>query len=183
MSTTGDTADSTSRAQVTIPGRCVPASRGIASTGVKENFGTPSPQDPIPTSPHPQETRQPVSWPLVLGLGSLALLSPLVELTGLADAIGQPATVLLLLAVVALIWIGCVGLARVPRPVITLTLAGAVYGALTAVLGVIFGTGREGVGGAAAVVAVLFELGWSTMLGCLGGLIALAVQSLRRRRQ
>ena len=165
-----------------IPGRCVPASRGIASTGVKENFGTPPPQDPIPTSPHPQETRQPVSWPLVLGLGSLALLSPLVELTGLADAIGQPSTVLLLLAVVALIWIGCVGLARVPRPVITLTLAGAVYGALTAVFGVVFGTDPKAVG-AATVVAVLFELGWSTMLGCLGGLIALAVQNLRGRRQ
>jgi hypothetical protein len=124
-----------------------------------------------------------VSWPLVLGLGSLALLSPLVELTGLADAIGQPSTVLLLLAVVALIWIGCVGLARVPRPVITLTLAGAAYGALTAVLGVVFGTDPRAVGGAAAVVAVLFELGLSTMLGCLGGLIALAVQSLRRQRQ
>jgi hypothetical protein len=165
-----------------IPGRCVPASRGIASTSVKKNFGTPPPQDPIPISRRPQETRQPVSWPLVGGLGSLALLSPLVELAGLADAIGQPGTVLLLLAVVALIWIGCVGLVRVPRPVFTLTLAGAVYGALTAVLGVIFGTGREGVGGAAAVVAVLFELGWSTVLGCLAGLTPLAVQNLRGRR-
>jgi hypothetical protein len=124
-----------------------------------------------------------VSWPLVLGLGSLALLSPLVELTGLADAIGQPATVLMLLAVVALVWIGCVGLARVPRPVIILTLSGAVYGALTAVLGVAFGTGREGLGGDAAVIAVLFELGWSIVLGCLAGLLALAVQNLRGRRQ
>jgi hypothetical protein len=149
---------------------------------MKNNFDTPPPQNPIPASRHPQETRHPVSWPLVLGLGRLALLSPLVELAGIADAVGQPAAVLLLLAVVALIWIGCVGLARVPRPVITLTLAGAVYGALTAVLGVIFGTGREGVGGAAAVVAVLFELGWSTVLGCLAGLTALAVQNLRGRR-
>jgi hypothetical protein len=73
--------------------------------------------------------KETVSWPVALGLGSLALLWPLAELTGLSGAIGQPTMALMLFGVVAIAWIGTVGFFRVPRPVLTLTIAGAVYGA------------------------------------------------------
>jgi hypothetical protein len=124
---------------------------------------------------------RPLSWPLILGLGSLALLTPLVQLTGLGEVLGQPTTVLGILAVVAVAWIGSVGFGRVPRPVLTLALAGAVHGALLVVVGLVFGASREW-GGAAAVVAVLFELGWSTVLGGVAGLLALVIQRATGRQ-
>ena len=123
-------------------------------------------------------TEQHVSWPLVLGLGSLALLWPLAHLTGLSDGIGQLPTVLTLAAVVAVVWIGSIGLGRVPRPVLTLTLAGAVYGAFLVVLSRVFGM-RPEVDGIVAALVAAFELGRSTLLGFLAGL---AVRNLAGRR-
>lgn len=128
-------------------------------------------------------SRPPLSWPLVLGLGSLALLWPLAHLTGVSDVIGQPATALSILAFVALVWIGVVGFGRVPRPVLTLTLAGTTYGLLIILLGAIFGERAERVSGLISVVAALFELVQSTVLGSLIGLVALAVQNGRGGRR
>ena len=115
-----------------------------------------------PGSPPGPQASEPVSWPVVLGLGALALLFPLAELTGASDAIGAVPMALLLLGLVAAVLIGGVGLLRVPRPVLTLTLAGAVSG---------------------VVLVGAFEVVRSTVLGTLAGLLAAAVQHTRSPRR
>ena len=126
--------------------------------------------------------REPVSWPVVLGLGALALLFPLAELTGVADAIGEAPTALLLFAVVAVAWIGGIGLGRVPRPVSTSTLAGVAFGVVLVVLSLALDTGTDAEGALVAGVAA-FEIGRSAALGALAGLLADAVQRSRRPRR
>jgi hypothetical protein len=134
-----------------------------------------------PGSPPGPQASEPVSWPVVLGLGTLALLFPLAELTGASDAIGAVPTALLLLGLVAAVWIGGVGLLRVPRPVLTLTLAGAVSGVVLVVLSVALGTRSGGEG--LAVLVGAFEVVRSTVLGTLAGLLAAAVQHTRSPRR
>jgi hypothetical protein len=125
--------------------------------------------------------KETVSWPVALGLGSLALLWPLAELTGLSGAIGQPTMALMLFGVVAIAWIGTVGFFRVPRPVLTLTIAGAVYGGILVVLSIAFGTHPD-LGGVLAVGVALFEIVRSALLGSIAGLIARALQKVVGRR-
>jgi hypothetical protein len=119
---------------------------------------------------------------VVLGLGALALLFPLAELTGVADAMGEAPTALLLFAVVAVVWIGGIGLGRVPRPVLTSTLAGVAFGVVLVVLSLALGTGTDA-GGALVVAVAAFEIGRSAALGALAGLVADAVQRSRRARR
>ena len=118
---------------------------------------------------------------MILGLGSLALLWPLAEFTGLSDAIGQPTMALVLFALVAIVWIGTVGFCRVPRPLLTLTVAGAVYGGILVVLSVAFGTHAD-LGSVLAVGVALFEIVQSALLGSIAGLLARALQKVVRRR-
>jgi hypothetical protein len=74
-------------------------------------------------------------WPLVLGLGALALVRPLVRIvidpTGMADAPAVAITVSLLISAV---WIAVVGFTSVAHPVVTLVCAGVVYGVASIVL-------------------------------------------------
>jgi hypothetical protein len=125
--------------------------------------------------------KETMSWPVVLGLGSLALLWPLAELTGLSDALGQPTMALGLFGLVAVVWIGTVGFCRVPRPVLTLTVAGAVYGGILVVISFAFGT-RPELGSVVAAGAALFEIARSALLGSIAGLIARALQKVLGRR-
>ena len=122
-----------------------------------------------------------VSWPVALGLGSLALLFPLADLTGLRDALGSAPTGLLLFGVVFATWIGVVAFGRVPRPVLTSTLAGVAFGVVLIVLSLALDTGTDAEGATVAVVAA-FEIGRSAALGALAGLLADAVQRRRPRR-
>jgi hypothetical protein len=140
-------------------------------------------ENQIPPVPNPQPTnarqaRSP-NWLVALGLASLALLWPLVELTGVSDVLGRPATPLLILAAVFGTWVAVVGLGRVPQPVLTLTVTGLTYGVLVILLGVVFGDRGE-VNGVILVIAGVFELGQATVFGAIAGLLASAVQNLRR---
>jgi hypothetical protein len=119
---------------------------------------------------------------VVLGLGALALLFPIAELTGVADAMGEARTALLLFAVVAVVWVGGIGLGRVPRPVLTSTLAGIAFGVVLVVLSLALDTGTDAEGALVAAVAA-FEIGRSAALGALAGLVADAVQRRRRPRR
>lgn len=122
--------------------------------------------------------RPAVSWPLVAGLGGLALLWPLAELTGMVDALGASAAWLLVGGTVTVVWVGAVGLGRVPRPVLTLTLAGVVYGLVIVALALLLRLERIGVAPTAVGVAV--ELTRSTVHGAVAGLLAGVVQRLGR---
>lgn len=132
----------------------------------------PAPQSSSPPRPAPAGP----PWAVVLGLGSMALLWPLAALTGTGGT-GTPRA-LTILGLTAVVWIGVVGLGRVPRPVLTLTLTGLVFGlvamAASTVLG---GIGVPGDGAPAwtVVPALVVHAFW----GSVTGLLALAVQRTR----
>lgn len=114
-----------------------------------------------------------LSWLLILGLASLSLLWPLTALIGIGQ--GAPRA-LTLVAVVAVIWIGVVGFGRVPRPVLTLTLTGLGYGIISMVVAAIL----SGVDG--PIWTVFVALFIDTFWGAIAGLLALAIQQMRKAR-
>ncbi|MCK9793987.1 hypothetical protein M1843_09545 [Isoptericola sp. 4D.3] len=130
------------------------------------------PQQPAPTGPAPAG----ISWPLVAGLASMALLWPLTGLTGIGGT-GAPRA-LGIVALTAVVWIGVVGFGRVPRPVLTLTLTGLAFGVVAlAVSTLVGGIGLGGDGAAAwtAIPALAMDAGW----GALAGVVALGIQKAR----
>ncbi|MFD6134664.1 hypothetical protein [Isoptericola sp. NPDC060257] len=137
----------------------------------------PSPQPrPQPLTPPPAPARAGISWPLVGGLASMALLWPLTGLTGIGGA-GAPRA-LAVVALTAVVWIGVVGFGRVPRPVLTLTMTGlasGVVGLLVSTLVGGVGLGGEGAAAWTALPALAMDAGW----GALAGLVALGVQKAR----
>ncbi|CAM3800897.1 hypothetical protein ISCU110981_17235 [Isoptericola cucumis] len=106
----------------------------------------------------------------------MALLWPLTALTGIGGT-GAPRA-FTIVAVTAVVWIGVVGLGRVPRPVATLTLAGLGFGVVALAVSMLVGGVGIGGGGAAAwtaVPALAMDAGW----GALAGVVALGVQRAR----
>ena len=145
--------------------------------------GMTSPQLPAQPSPRPRPTPDapPVPWAIVAGLSALALLWPLTGLTGVLGT-GAPRA-LAILGITAAVWIGVVGLGRVPRPVLTLTLTGLAYGLVGVTLGQLVpalagfgGPGGSGVEPAWTIVPALLV---DTFVGLLAGLAAAGVQRLR----
>lgn len=130
----------------------------------------------LPGRPVPAEPAA-VPWTLVAGLSALALLWPLTGLTGALGA-GAPRA-LTIIGVTAAVWIGVVGLGRVPRPVLTLTLTGLAYGLVATAIGtlipVLSGFGPGGGPAWTLIPALAFD----TMWGALAGLAAAGVQRLR----
>ena len=132
----------------------------------------PRPQTPAPPAP----ARDGISWPLVAGLASTALLWPLTGLTGIGGT-GAPRA-LGIVALTAVVWIGVVGFGRVPRPVLTLTMTGLAFGVVTLLVSTLFGgvgLGGEGAAAWTAVPALAMDAGW----GALAGVVALGVQKAR----
>jgi hypothetical protein len=134
------------------------------------------------TSPHlpapPRPAAAPVPWAVVAGLSALALLWPLTGLTGTFGT-GAPRA-FAIIGVTGAVWIGVVGLGRVPRPVLTLTLTGLAYGLVATALGllvpVLAGFGGPGGGPAWTIVPAL---AYNAVWGALAGLVAAGVQRLR----
>jgi hypothetical protein len=136
-----------------------------------------SPQLPIQSTPQAAPSAATVPWGVVAGLSTMALLWPL---TGLTAVLGTGAPrAFVVIGLTAVVWIGVVGLGRVPRPVLTLTLTGVAYGLVAATLGlvpVLAGFGVPGGGPAWTIVpALLFDAMW----GAIAGLAAAGVQRLR----
>lgn len=136
----------------------------------------PSPQSRPQPPTLPAPVRDGISWPLVAGLASMALLWPLTGLTGIGGT-GAPRA-LGIVALTAVVWIGVVGLGRVPRPVLTLTMTGLASGVVTLLVSTLFGgvgLGGEGAAAWTAVPALAMDAGW----GALAGVVALGVQKAR----
>jgi hypothetical protein len=133
-----------------------------------------SPQLPAQTStPGPT-----IPWAVVAGLAAMALLWPLTGLTGLFGT-GAPRA-LTIVGLTAVVWIAVVGLGRVPRPVLTLTLTGVAYGLVTMLLGLLVpALGGFGGPSGAAAWTVIPELLMNAVWGALAGLAAAGVQRLR----
>lgn len=154
--------------------------RGPAPGGHRRDMT--APQLPAPRAPRPAPAPDPVPWAVVTGLAALALLWPLTGLTGVLGT-GAPRA-LAVIGTTAAVWVGVVGLGRVPRPVRTLTLTGVAYGLVATGLGllvpVLGGLGGPGGGPAWAVVPVLL---YNAMCGALAGVAAAGVQRLRGPRR
>lgn len=122
-----------------------------------------------------------VKWQLAAGLGAIALLRPLARMTGIDQAV--PAGPWMLMLLISMVWIGVVGLGRVARPVLTLTLAGIAYGLFIIPLSAVVSTVLTGdvQGPMVLPIAIAPILIMNGLWGFLAGLLAAAVQRLRGR--
>jgi hypothetical protein len=124
--------------------------------------------------PAPAPTGQRVSWPLVVTLAVVALVRPLLSVTGLADDLGRPATPVLATVAITVVWVAVVVATRAAQPVLTLLLAGLTYGGL-AVVGsamlspLLDGELRGPLAHPASIVPVLMV---NVLWGALSGLVA-----------
>lgn len=117
----------------------------------------------------------------MFGLGALVLLWPLTSLTGIVDLVGPAPRALAVVALIGAAWIGVVGLGNLPRPVLTLTLAGAAGGCYLAVVDLMVDTASGG-RAAIALLFVLLDMIGGAAWGVLAGLVAAGLQKLRGRR-
>lgn len=117
--------------------------------------------------------RTSLPWLLILGLSSLSLLWPLTNLLGIDSGAPRALTIV---AVVSVTWIAVVGFGRVPRPVLVLTLTGLGYGIITMVVAVVFGANDGPIW--TVFVGLVIDAFW----GAIAGLVALAIQQMRKPR-
>lgn len=68
------------------------------------------------------------NYALIFGLGALALIRPIMKITGVMDLIGQQFGSILMTVLISLAWLVIVLAKRVPNPVIVLVGAGLSYG-------------------------------------------------------
>lgn len=130
----------------------------------------------------PTSTLRTLNWPLVLGLGALAMIRPLVRIIGdQADLAVAPAIPIALTLLITAIWVAAAGFTQVREPVLTLVFAGLTYGLLaiviSAIVSPILNEELEGpLANPIAIVPVLvLNAGW----GLVSGLLALAVRRAR----
>ena len=126
-----------------------------------------------------------LQWPLILGLGALALIRPLVSIVesqlGVTD---PPAVPIIITVVISAIWIGVVGLSRTPQPVLTLLLTGLTYAVLAIILSGILSPILTGhlEGPLAKPFAIIPVLLTNAIWGLIAGALALLLQRARGRR-
>ncbi|RJT97043.1 hypothetical protein D6T65_15145 [Arthrobacter frigidicola] len=123
-------------------------------------------------------------WPLILGLTALALIRPLFSIVGLSDALGKPATPLILTAAITAAWVLIVGLSRVSHPVLTLVAAGLAYALASIVLSGLLSPILTGElqGPLAMPLAVIPVLITNALWGLISGGLALLLQRMRAGR-
>ena len=124
----------------------------------------------------PLAARRPVRRRVVAALAATVLLFPAVGVTNVPD----PVVPAIVLPVTVAVWVAVLGLRDIPRPVLTGTLAGLAYGAVLMVVSVVSAAGEVSPGMLA--VAVVFEVGWLTLLGAGLGLLGSGLQQIRGRR-
>jgi hypothetical protein len=124
-----------------------------------------------------------LNWPLVAALTAVALTRPLASVIGLGDALGKPATPLILTAAISLVWILVAGLGRVREPMLTLVAAGVGYGLAAILLSAILSpilTGRLQ-GPLANPVAIVPILVTNAVWGVCCGACAMGLRRLRSK--
>lgn len=112
-------------------------------------------------------------WLLIVGLSSLSLLWPLTSLVGIDEGAPRAFTII---SVIAVTWIFVVGFGGVPRPVLVLTLTGLGYGVVTMATAAVLGSFG------APIWIVLITLVIDMFWGAIAGLIAFAIQRMRKPR-
>jgi hypothetical protein len=80
---------------------------------------------------------QQLHWPLIIGMGALALLRPLMNIIGVMDGLGRPLGPLFVTGLISLVWLTIVVIFRVRQPLLTLIFTGMAYGVFSFGLGAI----------------------------------------------
>ncbi len=124
-----------------------------------------------------------LNWPLILGLGGLALVRPITRIV--EDQLGlqaSPWTAIGLTIGISVVWVAMVGLRDVTRPVLTLVATGLVYAVLSIGLSAVLSPLLTGElqGPVAVPIAIVPVLATNAAWGALAGCLALAVQSMLR---
>lgn len=136
----------------------------------------------IPTVVGVENLKQ-LHWPLIVGLGALALARPVLSIVGVMDRLGKPLTPLLVTTAISIVWILAVGLSRVAEPVLTLLFAGVVYGALIIPLSAIASIATGELDGPMTRPFVIVPiLATNAIWGAMCGVLALALQAIRTKR-
>ncbi|OOC56167.1 MULTISPECIES: hypothetical protein [Nocardiopsis] len=137
-------------------------------------------QQPTPSEPRSAGPFSDVPWALVLGLGALALLRPLLSITGVTERLGwSPFLQWGTTALVTLVWVAAVVVARVPRPLITLVYTGLAYAVFATVLSAVLSPIMLGElrGPATNPFALVAVLAVNALWGLVAGAVALAARS------
>lgn len=115
-----------------------------------------------------------VSWRVAVLLGTVALVRPLLSITGLSDGWGRPATPLVATLVISVLWV--LAGRRTPYPLETLVATGLVYAVLATLLSAILSPILDGeLSGPLANPAALVGLvALNVVWGAVCGLIALS---------
>lgn len=122
-----------------------------------------------------------VNVPLIIGLAVLALVRPLFSIIGLSDALGKPATPIILTVVISVLWILIVGLSRVRNPLLTLVFAGLAYALLSILLSAVLSPILHGElqGPLTNPFAIVSVLVTNAVWGLITGALALGLQRIR----
>jgi hypothetical protein len=121
-------------------------------------------------------------WPLIMGLGALGLIRPLMNVTGLMEALGRPFGPILITVLISLAWLAIVVLVRIRDVLLTLICTGLTSGVFAILVSaivspIVMGQLSGPISNPVAIVAVLFS---DAIWGALVGLCALAIQALTR---
>ncbi|MGJ3509044.1 hypothetical protein [Enemella sp. A6] len=127
-----------------------------------------------------------LQWPLIIGLGALALVRPLVRIVGgQLGLAGSPAVPIAITAVVSAFWILVVGLSKTAHPVLTLLFTALTYAVLSIILSGILSPILDGEmqGPLANPISIIPVLAINTMWGLAAGALALLLQHMRSTRR
>lgn len=126
--------------------------------------------------------RHHLDWRLIAALTAVALLRPISSITGVGDALGKPATPIILTVAISLVWILAAGLTRTRDPLLTLVATGIGYAlaslVLSAVLSPILHGELRGPLANPAGIVPLFAI--NTAWGAACGVCAAGLRRLRR---
>ncbi|MDO5633825.1 MAG: hypothetical protein Q4G34_02980 [Micrococcus sp.] len=129
------------------------------------------------------DTIKSLHWPLILGLGALALIRPLTRIA--EDQLdffdGSAVVPIALTVMISAIWIAVVGLSKTVQPVLTLLFAGLAYAVFSIILSGILSPILIGElqGPLANPIAIAPMLLTNAIWGLAAGGLALLVQRLR----
>lgn len=66
-------------------------------------------------------------WPLIIGMGALALIRPFMNITGVMEGLGRPFGSLFITLLISIAWLAIVVLGKVRQPLLTLVFTGLTY--------------------------------------------------------
>lgn len=119
-------------------------------------------------------------WPLIVRMGSLALVWPFLSLTGLLDRLGRPSGPILLLTFISGVWLAIVVLTRVRQPFLTLSFTGFTYAVFALLIHASLSPidGRQLSSPLSYLFVIIARLGYGIMWGSVMGIIAWAIRQV-----